>query len=208
MSRFEFQPGDTLAVSGVSPRSRVIRVSTAAFTRGISHVAIISRGKGGELSWWESSDNTDTCDCITSKRITGVGCYSIVDRFIEEREKGNTVWRYRLTNPLTEVETERLDAWLRSQHGKPYDCKEAIRARIFGGGTLRRLLFRRKENNLRSLFCAELNYAALRWIGVFYGGVASDWAPAPFCRFLELTGVARPEWIQGPFQYWGRKVER
>lgn len=109
-----FRPGDIIAIAGTSCRSRLIQACTAASSRGISHVAIISQGQNGP-HWWEASIGTSTPDCVAGARLTGVGCYSIKARLDEEAARGTTVWHYRLRQPLNGVDTDRLDAWLRAQ---------------------------------------------------------------------------------------------
>ena len=200
-----FRPGDGIGISGRNCRGRVIQACTCAMG-GINHVVLVGQGSDG-VRWWEASTTTRTRDLYADKVLSGVQVHHIARRLAEEGPKGSVVWHYPIRVPLLHPGMiSGLREWCRNQHGRPYDYYGAFQARVLAGGSLRRWLFRTREN-LHSYFCSEFVAAALRQVGEFPCHDASEWSPAALCHALVETGSHWPPvLIQGPYAHWGRRV--
>jgi hypothetical protein len=179
--------GDIIGFSGRNWHSAAINVATGGIPFwGISHVGIIGHAKGQGLVLFESATKGVPCE-ITGKPISGVQAHKLSD--VVEQYSGR-VWHYSLYRHLYPHESRRLNTFLQSMVGRPYDTLGAIRS----GGWLYALansLLRGQD--LSEMFCSEFDAASLSRIGLFPTANASHWNPNRFIRALRRAGiVGRP----------------
>ena len=184
-------------IIGVSARGMVedaINIGTLGIPGiGVHHVGILSR-HSGRLLFYESTTGERPPDYFTGHQETGVGARPIeqIQEFFAAQDA--KLWYYPLRCPLYEHEERRLDEWLTSKVGLPYDLDGALHS---GGGLLfRTLSILLRGEDLASLFCSEMCMGALAHVGRIRTSNASKWSPNKSCRYLVRTGTCgKPQLI-------------
>jgi hypothetical protein len=178
-------PGDVIGFAGRSLTSYLINLGTFGFPFfSLSHVGIIGN-VGKRILLFESTTLCDLPCEVTGKKSSGAMAVDPETRFQTYRGR---IYHYPLYRRLYPFERERLNNFLASHLGRPYDRSGAVRSGglIFGAieGTLR-------EENLEQLFCSEYVAAALARVGIFYTDNASKWNPSKMVRTLRWRGVLK-----------------
>lgn len=182
----KIQAGDIIAFSGSDWVSDAINLVTWGLPRrGIHHVGIVSLVHNEPVLYeaMSSADYRGPC-CRTGRKVAGFQAHPL--REILETVKGQRIYHLPLRRPLYPHEEMRLQEYLDSLLGTPYDRLGAFRA---GGIFLRSVASLIHRECLSSLFCSEVAAAALSWIGVFQTRTASRWSPNALCRRLRYEGV-------------------
>lgn len=149
----------------------------------IHHVAIVCDYDGQPLIY--ESTTSERPVCFRKKEFCkGVQCHT-VDEFTAIPFY-NKLWYYPLRCELYPHEQERLSEYLGSLLGTPYDMPGAIHA---GGVVFSILSALMRGEDLSSLFCSEMDMAALVRIGRTRTHDASRWSPNKLCRYLVRSGI-------------------
>lgn len=179
----DVKAGDIIGFCGHSWSSNAI--SLGCFSTpywGLSHVGIVGE-LNGELVLFESTtDDPEPC-LIQGKCVDGTQAHSLQRRL--ELYPGK-IWHYSLYRELYDFERDRLNHFLISTIGRPYDYHDAPYA---GGVIFSWLTGYCSEESLNALFCSEWVAAALATIGVFTTTNASKWNPAKLVRVARMLGI-------------------
>ena len=182
MNRLKIKSGDVIAYSGNSVLSDAINVLSLGVPRiSASHVGITCR-VGTEMFVFEALMVSSRPCAITGDTGPGV----IASKIDTPKLSPGRVYRYPLYRPLYAHEKDRLEHFLLSRLGTPYDKYGAIGS----GGILTRFFTGRlRRESDQSLFCSELAAQALSEIGLFSTGNFSNWAPNALLRRGRWRGV-------------------
>ena len=178
-------PGDPVGFKSYTRLGRWIRWTTLGL---LSHIAIAVRDpKTDEVVLFESTQACELPCLILGKRVDGVQCHSIVDRFLAYGD--GEFFVHPLVRPLTDEENIKLYAYCsaKAKAGIPYDYFGAFRSRLLGLGWLERWLFPREEN-LEAEFCSEFVGDCERMIERYNSDNVENWAPSPFIRDMRRQG--------------------
>jgi hypothetical protein len=178
-----FQAADLIGFSGYNPGSAAINLVTVGVPFwSLSHVAIVGQYRGRKVLFESTTLNDQPC-LITGRRIKGVQCHDIASRVADYR---GAVWHYPLTRPLFEHELVRLQEFLNSKVGLPYNDIGAVRV---GGIILPLIENYLSEESRSSLFCSELCAAAYNRIGIFPTAYCGRWSPNHLARQMSRYGL-------------------
>lgn len=153
----QFRAGDQLYFFGTDPLSRAIAYRTCSWWQWLkgpvfSHVAICAdveiKGERPQVWLFESTTLCSLPCLMQHKPVSGVQCHMPDERV---KEYPGSVWRLRLTQPLTCDQSGELSDFLRSEVGKPYDRD---RAALLASWHLWAAPFLEPTPNAR--FCSEL----------------------------------------------------
>jgi hypothetical protein len=185
----DLKPGDILGFSGDSWLSASINIMTYGIPWwSLSHVGIIGEHPQHGLLLYESTTLDDSPCVIQGKPFRGTQAQRLDTRIQNYEGK---VWHYPLYRELYTFERERLNLFLNSTIGIPYDQIGAFRAGGIGFSLLESLAF---ESDLHSIFCSEWCAAAHAQIGIFSTDNPSRWNPNRFVRAERWEGkLLRPE---------------
>ncbi len=174
--------GDLIGFSGANVVSDIINVGTWGIPRySLSHVGIVGE-HDRELVLFEST-TLDTSPCIIQgKPFKGTQAQNIADRIASYNGK---VWHYPLSRYLYSHEANRLNGFLHTHIGIPYDEIGAFRACDHFAWWEQFL----HPENLSSIFCSEWCAAAHNEIGIFPTADASRWSPNHLVREERWFGV-------------------
>lgn len=179
------QPGDIIGFTGHNWISWGINLATFGIPWwSISHVGIMGEHNGRLLLFESTTLNSDPCE-ITRQPIAGSQAH-----YLDTRLRGydGAIWHYPLYRSLYDHERKRLNEFLVSTIGLPYDTIGAFRS---GGRTfswIESMLF---EQDLHALFCSEWCAAAHAQIGLLPTDSASKWNPNRFIRYQRRAGVLK-----------------
>ena len=181
-----FQCGDLLGFSGYNAGSAAINLVTLGVPFwSLSHVAIVGQYRNRKVLFESTTLNDQPC-LITGRKIKGVQCHAIRSRI---EDYSGAVWHYPLTRPLFEHELVRLQEFLNSKVGLPYNEIGAVRV---GGIILPIIENYLSEESRSSLFCSELCAAAYNRIGVFPTAYCGRWSPNHLSRAMIRIGLLHP----------------
>jgi hypothetical protein len=179
----DVKPGDIIGFCGHNWSSNAISLGCIGSPFwSLSHVGIVGE-LNGELVLFESTtDDPEPC-LIQGKCFNGTQAHSLAKRL--ELYPGK-IWHYSLYRELYAFERERLNEFLRSTVGRPYDYHGAP----YAGGFLFSIVTGYwQEESLNTLFCSEWVAAALAVIGLFATTNASRWNPSKLVRMARLLGI-------------------
>lgn len=182
----KIQAGDIIAFSGSDWVSDAINLVTWGLPRrGIHHVGIVSLIHNEPVLYEAMSSADYRGPCLrTGRKVAGFQAHKL-DEILDTVE-GQRVFQLPLRCPLYPHQETRLQQYLDSLLGTPYDRLGAFRA---GGLALRTVASLIHRECLSSLFCSEVAAATLAHIGVFQTRTASQWSPNGLCRRLRYEGV-------------------
>lgn len=136
--------------------------------------------------WSVSHVGITVDDLLVEARSThGVTATLITQRL---EESPGRIYEYQPVRPLYYDESARLNSYLASQLGKPYDLAGALRSGGFVFAALQKCLHR---EDLQKLFCSELVASAIQQVGTFQTNHASWLSPNKLCRLATRRGVYR-----------------
>ena len=176
--------GDIVGFSGNHWKSTVINLCTGGLPLwGLSHVGIMAtpQGRCAPLLFESCESSTLPCE-ITGELVSGVQAHALCDVLDVYNGKA---WLYPAYRPLYMHERFRLEAYLESLVGKPYDLEGAARSAGWIIASLEAIF---RGQDLTALFCSELNAACLSRIGFYPDANASRWNPNRFTRKLKREG--------------------
>lgn len=184
MKQYRYNPrvGDIITTSGTGFVSGVINVCTFGVPYWhASHVGIVTEVDKRRLVIESTSVVAQPCE-VARVPVQGVQLHTLDDVVA----RPGRAWVHRIARPLYSHEAQRLQLYLLSRLGTPYDLRGAIRA----GG----LLFSAVQSVLRhedlvTLFCSELVASGLDHIGYFPVHNASGWSPNKLVRALVRAGL-------------------
>lgn len=181
----DFKPGDLIGFSGDSYLSAFINIVTFGIPGwSLSHIGIVGEYKD-ELVLFESTTLDDIPCIIQGRKVAGAQAQRIGPRL--ERYRGRA-WHYSIFRPLFDHERKRLNEFLMSTLGTPYDMIGAFRA---GGYGFSWIESRMREADLHSLFCSEWCAAAHAEIGLFATDNVARWSPNLLARTERRAGILR-----------------
>lgn len=181
----DFEAGDILGFSGSEGLSVFINVVTYGIPLwDISHVGIIGEYQGQKVLFESTTLDSDPC-LIQGKVFDGSKAHAIQHRIDNYRGK---VWHYPLCRALYNHEQQRLNSYLLSTVGIPYDRIGAFRSGGLGFSWLEAQL---RPPNLSALFCSEWCCAAHTDIGVFWTDNVGRWNPNRFVRSERKRGILK-----------------
>ena len=172
----EYKNGDIIAFSGFGRASVVVNLVTYGVPFwSASHVGIIGTHDGEQLLFESTSLSNVPC-AIQGKSHKGVQAVFLRDRLDTYRGRA---WHYPIYRQLFDEETNRLNDFLVSKVGIPYDLVGGMRSVGVGVSWLESRL---RGEDLSSLFCSEYIAAAHRRIGLLRTDNASRWSPNKLIR--------------------------
>lgn len=180
--------GDIIGFTGVGKECVAINILTYGIPwYSIAHVGIIGRYYG-ELLLFESTTLSDVQCVVQGKLFDGVQAVRLEDRL---DGYGGKVWHYPLHRPLYSHEEFRLNRFLISQVGTPYDREGAIASGGFLWSWYKSLLH---DEDISSLFCSELCAAAHNYVGLMRTGNVSSWNPNYLVRYERAQRIITRPW--------------
>jgi hypothetical protein len=181
----EIQAGDIIGFSGWNWISALINMGSFGIPFwSISHVGIMAEHNGKLLLFESTTLNTVPCE-VTGKRISGSQAHPLEHNL---QNYNGAIWHYPLYRPLFDHERLRLNEFLVSTIGRPYDAIGAFRS---GGAGFSWLESQFREADLHSLFCSEWCAAAHAEIGLFTTDNGSRWSPNHLTRRERRLGILR-----------------
>jgi hypothetical protein len=182
LSPLNLKSGDVIGYSGHHWASIAINLVTYGIPfLNLSHVGIVGEFKG-DLVVFESCISAPESCLIQNKHVSGTQAHTL-DSLLNYN---GTVWHYPLCRPLYDDERERLNDFLLSTIGLPYDAIGAFRSGGLGFSFVESLL---RNQDLSSLFCSEWCVAALTHIGLFRTDNVSRWSPNRFIRSARRQAI-------------------
>jgi hypothetical protein len=148
----------------------------------VSHIGIIGRWRGRNYLFESTALDDEPC-AIRKQSFAGTKAKNLRDRIAAYHGKA---WHYPLTRPLYNFEKKRLNDFLLSTLGLPYDTIGAFRA---GGISWSWLESRLRDQDLHAIFCSEWCSAAHTNIGIFHTDNASRWSPHRFVLAERRLGI-------------------
>lgn len=191
---FDFiKPGGIIGVSGKCAMSRAIQVGTLSLPNigplgrwgwaGTSHVGITCPVFGDMLVYESTSFSRSPCVRTGRENPVGVQAHYVTDII----EAGGAVRYYPLQRDLYDHEVDRLLEFVESCLGQGYDTVSAGKT---AGGVLSYFLSKMfGKDRPEIMFCAELDVAALRAVGVLQTRNPAAWNPNFMLRFLHRQGI-------------------
>ncbi len=181
----EIKTGDIIAFSGFGRKSVIVNLATFGWPFWwASHVGIVGEHDGEQLLF-ESTTLSNVPCVITGKPFKGVQAVRLADRV---KAYNGRVYHYPIYRPLFGFESERLNEFLLSKIGVPYDLHGGMRSATLG---LSWLESRFQGEDLNYIFCSELVAAAHARIGLLQTTSASRWNPNRLIRYERRTGILR-----------------
>jgi hypothetical protein len=179
--------GDIFGMSGYHWSSLVINVLTYGVPfYSCSHVGVVG-SYNGRLVLFESVTSDPTIRCSVQLKL---GCDGVICREFDDlyEQYSGKIYHYPLYRSLYLHERRRLNDYLVSKVGTPYDLKGAPRsgAKIFAW-----MNARLNAEDLNSIFCSELGASTHAHIGLFPTDSGSAWSPNAFLRQERRMGVLR-----------------
>ena len=181
----DIKTGDIISFSGFGRKSVIVNLVTFGWPFWYaSHVGIIGEHKGEQLLFESTTLSNIPC-MVQGEPIKGVQAVRLADRV--GTYKGR-VYHYPVYRPLFGNETERLNEFLLSKIGVPYDMCGGMRSATHA---LSWLESRFSGEDLNYIFCSELVAAAHARIGLLQTSSASRWNPNRLIRYERRTGILR-----------------
>lgn len=181
----DVQPGDIIGFSGNDWLSAIINLGSYGIPWwSISHVGIMGEFDDRLLLFESTSLEVSPCE-ITGQPIHGSQAHDLDARLESYRGK---VWHYPLYRPLFDHERERLNEFLVSTIGLPYDFIGAFRSGGVGFSWLESQL---RDSDLSSIFCSEWCAAGHADIGIFQTDDGAKWSPNHFVRTERRLGILK-----------------
>jgi len=172
----KIKTGDIVAFSGHGKTSCFVNLVTYGIPCWhASHVGIIGEYKGEHLLF-ESTTLSNVPCIIQKKHFRGVQAVRLGDRVKTYRGKA---WHYPIYRPLYSFEEDRLNEFLISKIGTPYDKVGGMRSAGAGFSWIESKL---RGEDLNLLFCSEYVAAAHRLTGLLRIENASRWNPNKLIR--------------------------
>jgi len=186
MDATRLKSGDLLFFTGQGLLSRTIDLCTGGVP-GYSHVGIVCRHQGHMLLFESTSVLPPSEKCVlTEKPVKGVQAHFA--QGIELRRPGK-VYLHPLSRSLYGHEEQRLQLYLLSLVGRPYDTVGAFRSGGVLFGLLESVIH---TESLNTIFCSEFAASALSEIGVFPTSNASKYNPNKLARRAFMEGITKP----------------
>lgn len=184
----KLKAGDILGFSSFHPLGAAITLASYGVPFwSLSHVAIVGE-HDDRLMLFESTFGYAKPCLIQGKVIDGVQAHDISEVVAGYRGR---VWHYPLYRHLYPHENKRMNWFLTSHLGRPYDAIGAVRSGGIGYSLIESML---RRADLSSLFCSELACAAHAQIGIFATGNVSRWNPTKFVRAERSEGILQKPW--------------
>lgn len=181
----EIKTGDVIAFSGFGRKSVIVNLVTFGWPFfWASHIGIIGDYEGEQLLF-ESTTLSDIPCVVQDKSFKGVQAVRLADRV---KAYNGRVYHYPVYRPLFGNESDRLNEFLLSKVGVPYDLHGGMRSATHA---LSWLESRFKGQDLNFIFCSELVAAAHARIGLLQTTSASRWNPNRLIRYERRTGILR-----------------
>lgn len=181
----DVQPGDIIGFCGDNWMSAGICLVTYGIPFwSLSHVGIMGEYNGRQLLFESTTLDHKPCE-ITGKLINGSQAHSLDTTVADYTGR---IWHYPLVRPLYTHERKRLNQFLLSTIGRPYDMIGAFRS---GGAGFSWIESHLREQDLHSLFCSEWCAAAHADIGIFHTDDDSKWNPNALTRAERRAGILR-----------------
>lgn len=181
----EIKTGDVIAFSGFGHKSVIVNLVTFGWPYWwASHIGIVGEYQGEQLLF-ESTTLSDIPCVVQGKSIKGVQAVRLTDRV---KSYNGRVYHYPVYRPLFGFESDRLNEFLLSKIGMPYDLHGGMRSATHG---LSWLESRFKGEDLNYIFCSELCAAAHARIGLLQTTSASRWNPNRLIRYERRTGILK-----------------
>lgn len=172
----KYKTGDIIAFSGFGRKSVIVNLVTYGIPYwNASHIGIIGEYEGEKLLFESTTLSNIPC-VIQQKPHKGVQAVHLADRV---RTYHGRVWHYPIYRPLFGFESERLNEFLHSKIGIPYDMVGGMRSAGAGVSWIESKL---RGEDLSLLFCSELIAAAHNLIGLLRTENASRWNPNKIIR--------------------------
>lgn len=173
----EYKVGDIIGFSGFGRTSILVNLLTYGIPGwSTSHVGIIGMYDGEQLLFESTMLSNIPC-AIQKKPYKGVQAVKLEDRLAYYNGR---VWHYPIYRQLFGAESERINEFLISKIGIPYDKVGGMRTAGVGLSWLEYVL---RNEDLSSLFCSELIAAAHRRIGLLRTDNVSRWNPNKLVRY-------------------------
>ena len=173
----EYKVGDIVGFSGFGRHSILVNLVTYGLPFwNISHVGIIGEYDGEKLLFESTTLSNIPC-AVQKKPFRGVQAVKLEDRLTYYNGRA---WYYPLYRQLYNAEANRLNKFLISKIGIPYDQVGGMRSAGVGLSWLESKLH---VEDLSSLFCSELIAASHRRIGLLRTDNASRWSPNKLVRY-------------------------
>jgi len=181
----EIKTGDIIAFSGFGRKSVLVNLVTFGWPFfWASHVGIIGEYKGEQLLF--ESTTLSNIPCIIQKRpFKGVQGVRLANRV---KTYNGRVYHYPIYRSLFGNEEKRLNEFLLSKIGTPYDLHGGMRSATHA---LSWLESRFSGEDLNYIFCSELVAAAHARIGLLQTSSASRWNPNRLIRYERRTGILK-----------------
>ena len=180
-----FQIGDLIGFSGSDWLSAGINLTTYGVPGwSLSHVGIVGEYRD-EVVLFESTTLSELPCLVQGKVVSGAQVHPIEDRLAGYTGR---VWHYPLYRSLYKHERLRLNEFLCSRVGTPYDAIGAFRSAGVGYSWIESWL---QPADLSSLFCSEWCAAAHAATGIFANAHVSRWNPNRFVRAERRAGILR-----------------
>jgi len=181
----KIKTGDIVAFSGFGQKSILVNLATFGWPFWwASHIGIIGDHQGEQLLFESTTLSNIPCQ-IQKKSIKGVQGVRLADRV---KSYNGRVYHYPIYRPLFGAEEKRLNEFLLSQIGKPYDLHGGMRSATLG---LSWLESRFKGEDLNFIFCSELVAAGHARIDLLQTISASRWNPNRLIRYERRTGLLK-----------------
>ena len=177
--------GDVISFSGFGRKSAFINLVTFGWPFfWASHVGIIGEHEGEQLLFESTTLSNIPC-VVQEKPFKGVQAVRLADRVGTYQGR---VYHYPIYRPLFGFESDRLNEFLLSKIGIPYDLHGGMRSATHG---LSWLESRFKGEDLNFIFCSELVAAAHARIGLLQTTSASRWNPNRLIRYERRTSILK-----------------
>jgi len=181
----KIKTGDIIAFSGFGHKSVLVNLVTFGWPFWwASHIGIIGEYNDEQLLFESTTLSNIPC-AIQNKSCKGVQAVRLADRVSSYNGR---VYHYPLYRPLFGFEAHRLDEFLLSKIGVPYDLHGGMRSATHG---LSWLESRFSGEDLNYIFCSELVAAAHARIGLLQTTSASRWNPNRLIRYERRTGLRK-----------------
>jgi hypothetical protein len=183
--QMKVKTGDIVAFSGFGRKSVIVNLVTYGLPYwSASHVGIIGEYKGTQLLFESTTLSNIPCQ-IQDRSFKGVQAVSLGDRV---KSYNGRCFHYSIYRPLFGFEEERLNEFLISKVGTPYDMVGGMRSVGAGVSWIESKL---RGEDLSLLFCSELVASAHNLIGLLRTENASRWNPNKLIRHERRTRTLR-----------------
>jgi hypothetical protein len=184
-SVMNIKTGDIISFSGFGRKSVIVNLVTYGLPYwSASHVGIIGEYKGTQLLFESTTLSNIPCQ-IQGHSYKGVQAVLLGDRV---KSYNGRCSHYGIYRPLFGFEEERLNKFLISKIGVPYDMVGGMRSAGAGVSWIESKL---RGEDLSLIFCSELVAAAHNLIGLLRTENASRWNPNKLIRHERHTRTLR-----------------